>query len=313
MLRLPYSWRKVEEKKSLIPHFGGVRYYADCFFENLYIRYAKLPTRGIYMGAVRDEKVIVSLTTFPARIDACFYAIKSLMLQTYQADRIVLWLAKEQFEDSSLLKNFSPLISSGLEIRYCDDLKSHKKYYYALQEQKPDEHVITFDDDIVYEKDAIEKLVIKHKQFPDAIVCNRGHYMPLAQDRLEPYRKWTLQYEQGVDAPIMAIMPSTGDGCLYPYGCMPLSTFDIKLMKANAWSADDIWMRFNSLNNGIKVVRTRKETAALCNVYSSQREALRDQNDGMGENQRTVDRLLRLFPNTERILAEDFIASNNVD
>lgn len=305
MLRLPYNWRKIEEKKSLIPHLGGARYYVDCFLENLFIKNAKLPEHGTYTGTVREKRIIVSLTTFPARIDACFFAVKSLMLQTVQADKIVLWLAKEQFKDSAALEKLAPLIDIGLEIRYCEDLRSHKKYYYALQEQTPDELVITFDDDIVYEKDAIEKLMKKHNQFPNAIVCNRGHYMPLAQGRLEPYRRWALRFEQGVDKPIMAIMPSTGAGCLYPCGCMPKSTFDIRRIKENAWSADDIWMRFNSLNNGIKVVRTRKEIASLCNVYSSQREALRNQNDGQGENQRTVDRLLKLFPETEKILSDD--------
>lgn len=298
MIRLPYSWRKTEGKRGKIPHMGGLRYLFDCFFENLFIRLAITPKTGVYKGKERKEKVIVSLTTFPARIDACFYAIKSLMIQSVKADRIVLWLAKSQFENFKLPKKFEKLVSAGLEIQYCDDLRSHKKYYYSLKNQKSDELVITFDDDIIYEGDALEKLINKHNEFPNAIVCNRGRIMPLKNGKLAPYKDWNLYFDLGLDKPDMPIMPSTGAGCLYPYGCMPESTFDVDLMKENAFSADDLWMRFNSINAGVKVVRTKKEVKTLCNVYSSQAEALTDFNDLQGENQRTIERLLKLFPNT---------------
>ena len=305
MLRLPYRFRKIEEKQSVIPHIGGLRYYLDSYLENFYIRQASIPQSGIYTGPKRQEQSIISLTSFPGRIEACCYAIKSLMIQTYQADKIVLWLSSEQFRATSLPEGMKPLIDAGLEIRYCDDLRSHKKYFYALQEQNVHELIITFDDDIIYEKDAIEKLINKHLQFPDAIVCNRGHHIRMNGDRLMPYNKWELLFEDGVDKPAMAVMPSTGAGCLYPYGCMPKSTFDLELIRQNAWTADDIWMRFNSINNHVKVVRTRKNVATLCNVADSQKEALRIQNDVQGENQKTVDRLLKLFPNTEMILSNE--------
>lgn len=302
MLRLPYFWRKTEDKKGIIPHAGGFRYYLDCFFENVFIRFSRLPRTGINKTEEREEKVTVSLTTFPARIDACFYAIKSLMIQSVKADRIVLWLAKSQFEDNSIPEKYSKLVNAGLEIEYCDDLRSHKKYYYALKNQKGNEVVITFDDDIIYEKDAIEKLIIKHKEFPEAIVCNRGHYMPLVNGKLLPYKKWGLYFSEGIDKPVMPIMPSTGAGCLYPYGCMPESTFDIEKIKENAFTADDLWMRFNSISGGIKVVRTRKKVKTLCNVYLSQREALTNGNDLGGENQRVIERLLKLFPDTVSLI-----------
>ena len=37
----------------------------------------------------------------------------------------------------------------GLTIRFCEDLKAHKKYYYAFKEY-PDDIVITVDDDVIY-------------------------------------------------------------------------------------------------------------------------------------------------------------------
>lgn len=306
MIRWPYKWRKKEGCPFKIPHLAGAIYKWDCFVENVYIKTAKLPVSGVWKGAKRDKKLIVSLTTFPARIDACYYAIKSLMLQKYQADRIVLWLAESQFPDRILPKKYAELISRGLEIRYCEDLRSHKKYYYALQEQKEDELVATFDDDIVYEADALLKLMKKHYEYPDCVVCNRAHYITIGNGKLEAYKKWKICSAEGVEKPSARLMPSTGAGCLYPYGVMPESTFEIEKIKEKAFTADDIWMCYNRIANNVLAIKTKHKIAILCNVSNSQAEALTTINDIGGENQRIIDKLNEIFPDVERKLL-DFI------
>lgn len=296
MIRLPYKWRRPEGVKSGIPKLRILHYKFDCLAENLYIRLARLPDSGINLDE-REERVIVSLTSFPARIHKVYYAIKSLMLQTYKADEIILWLSESQFPERKLPENFKYLTDRGLTIRWCDDLRSHKKYFYVLQEQKDNEVVITYDDDIIYEADSIEKLMVSHKQYPDCIICNRGHEIVFDNEgNLTEYKHWSIHSPIGVSEPTMYLVPSTGNGCLYPYSAMPSVTFDWEKAKANAYSADDIWMRFCSLSNGIKVVKTRETIAILCNVWGSQKERLTQLNDINGENQRVLERLLVLFP-----------------
>ncbi len=296
MLRWPYGWRKKEGCPFKIPHLAGAIYAWDCFAENFYIKHAWLPRSGVWQGEKRGETLTVSLTTFPARMDACYFAIKSLMLQDYQADRIVLWLAESQFADKKLPPQYEDLISRGLEIRYCDDLRSHKKYFYALQEQKENELVVTFDDDIIYEKDALSKLMRAHLQYPRAVICNRGHHVTSENGEICTYKKWKICSPEGVGEPSVKIMPSTGAGCLYPYGVMPATTFDLALIREYAFTADDIWMLFNRLSVDVPVVKTREKNAILCNVSHSQSEALTVLNDIGGENERTIERLRELFP-----------------
>ncbi len=303
MIRWPYNWRKKEACPTKIPHMGGVMYRWDCLMENLYIKTAALPKCGINQES-RKETITVSLTTFPARIHQCYYTIKSLMLQTYKADAIVLWLAEEQFPKRELPPQYDQLIRAGLTVRFCEDLRSHKKYFYALQEQKPNELVVTFDDDIIYEADAIEKVVKMHQKYPDCIICNRGFQMLTENGQLLPYSKWKLCSPVGVGVPVYDIMPSTGAGCLYPYRVMPESAFDIKKAKEVAWTADDLWMRFNSLDAGVRVVKTREKNATLCNVRGSQKEALTYVNNLENENQKTIERLLMLFPETAKKCSE---------
>lgn len=296
MIRLPYKWRRPEGVKSGIPKLRILHYKLDCLLENLYIRLARLPDSGVN-HTERDERVIVSLTSFPARIHKVYYAIKSLMLQTYKADEIILWLSESQFPERKLPENFKYLTDRGLTIRWCDDLRSHKKYFYILQEQKSDEVVITYDDDLIYEKDSIEKLVKSHERYPDCIICNRGHEIVFNEDgSLTEYKNWSIHSPIGVSEPTLYLVPSTGNGCLYPYGAMPPVTFDWEKAKANAYSADDIWMRFCSLSNNVKVVKTLETIAILVNVWGSQKERLTQLNDINGENQRVLERLLLLFP-----------------
>jgi hypothetical protein len=77
---------------------------------------------------------------------------------------------------------------------------------------------------------------------------------------------------------------------------MPETTFNIELIKKNAYTADDIWMCFNRTVAGIPAVKTREKNAILCNVKNSQKEALTTINDIGEGNQRTIECLLELFP-----------------
>ncbi len=299
MIRLPYKMRRPEGVRNGIPGLRGLHYKLDCIAENIFIRMAKLPENGINRTEKREETVTLSLTSFPARIEKAYYAIKSLMIQSYKADRIVLWLAESQFPERKLPANFDKLIERGLTVRWCEDLRSHKKYHYALQEQRKDELVITYDDDIIYEYDSVEKLIKAHSVHKDCIICNRGHDIRFDTDgKLLPYKDWKVHSSTGVDNPTYDLMPSTGNGCLYPFGCMPPVTFDWNTAKENALTADDIWMRFCSLQNNTQIVKTKETIATLCIVFGSQRERLTQVNDIEGENQRVIERLLRLFPET---------------
>ncbi len=50
---------------------------------------------------IRDNgltnKIIISLTSFPERMDEIHYALYSLLTQTFKPDMLVLWLGEEQF------------------------------------------------------------------------------------------------------------------------------------------------------------------------------------------------------------------------
>lgn len=272
MIRQPNFIRKPEGVG--IPVLRRYHYKFDMWWQNKYIKSKELPPHPLNTEK-RPYRIVASMTSFPARIHYVEYAIKSLMLQTVKPDRIILWLASEQFPDSKIPESLEKMKEYGLEIRFCDDLKSHKKYYYAMQEQAEDELLITYDDDIIYEYNSIEKLVKTFKKFPDCVICNRAEaFCRDDMGKITPYKSWEVLSNEGVQNPSSMLMPSTGAGCLYPYKILNERVFNREEIEEYAATTDDLWIGFNCLYSNVKIVKTTKYMPTLCTVNSSQTENL---------------------------------------
>ena len=254
MIRQPNFIRKPEGVG--IPVLRRYHYKLDMWWQNKYIKSKKLPPHPLNTEN-RPYKIVASLTSFPARIHCVEYAIKSLMLQTVKPDRIILWLASEQFPDNKIPDSLEKMKEYGLEIRFCDDLKSHKKYYYAMQEQSEDELLITYDEDIIYEYNSIEKLVTTFEKFPDYVICNRAQAFHRDNSgKFAPYKSWKVLSNEGVQNPSSMLMPSTGAGCLYPYKILNERVFNREDIEKYAATTDDLWIGFICLYSNVKIVKT---------------------------------------------------------
>ncbi len=280
-----------------VPYFGGRWYQFISRIERRLVR--RIPVKGLKLNDTeRPEKIIVSLTSFPARIEVAGQAIKTLFRQTVKPDRIVLFLAAEQFPERKLPPLLVELQQCGLEIRFCgENLRAHKKYHYILQEQKENELVITYDDDLIYPENSVELLFCKHKKYPDCIIANRGGCAEFDFHGVLPYAGWNLYKNEGVDIPSTRIFPSTGGGVLYPFGSVNKEAFNVENMKRCAFSADDLWMRFMSALNNTKVVKSRKYHRTFTTLENSQTESLQVENCLGGGNDIAIANLCREYPN----------------
>ena len=294
MFRVPDWAKKPEDLK--LPYIERVWRKAIEKSENKYIKSFKI-TENMLNTEKREQKIIFSVASFPDRIETVSGPIKSLMLQSVKPDMIILWLACEQFPDRKLPEELETLQQYGLTVRYCeDDLKAHKKYYYCMQEF-PDSIIVTFDDDIIYGKDVVKRLIKKHEQFPDCIVTDSARLMALGSDgNVLPYIKWKRVSPVGVNEPSMKLMALTGSGCLYPPGIMPKSTFDKELLKELAFSADDLWMKYNELLADIPVIKAYKNHRIFISSHTGPTASLSDVNWLEGGNDKTVNALLTRSP-----------------
>lgn len=244
-----------------------------------------------YNENINNNKIIVSLTSFPARIDYVWICIESLFRQSVQPDKIILWLAHSQFDGiESLPKQLIDQQKKGLIIKFCDDLRSHKKYFYSFKEY-PSDVVITVDDDVFYPSNAIEKLIELHRIYPNAICCNRGHVIKLSKNnQIAPYEEWVKNNVE-IEKPSLLLCPTGVGGVLYPPDSVHEEVFNEKNIKDLCFFADDIWLKFMSLKKRTKVVRSKDFPQVLFTITSAQKESLAKINVDNGKNDEQLKNL----------------------
>ena len=136
-------WAKATKRQINVNRMLGVA--ANALYP-IYCAWSPLPKQRTTQG----ERMVVSLTTFPLRIGKVHLTIQSILRQSRPADRILLWLSKEEFpEEAQLPANLLRLKEKGLDIRFCDNIRSFKKVFYTAQEFENDV-IVTADDDALY-------------------------------------------------------------------------------------------------------------------------------------------------------------------
>lgn len=251
----------------------------------------------------RKEVVIASLTSFPARIGYVQYAIKSLMIQTYKPDRIVLSLSENQFPGRKLPDEIESLRNYGLEIYWTKDYYGHKKYKHLVEQQKENELVITFDDDIVYSPLCIERLVKKHQQYPGCLVCERAQAINVRNDKLYNPGRWDTISDVGVKVPSYSLNPSPGGGCLIPYGVFHEDATDEEKFTRLAYKNDDLWYMFMCANNHTKIIKTRKYHKTFSLIQGSQVVQMATENVQQCKNVEVMHELIKEYPDAWKRIA----------
>lgn len=234
---------------------GGRNYFYKKFFR-FFIKLifnTLIPYYYVFFNKpiVNKVSVVVSLTTFPKRIGKTWIVVQSLLRQTKPPKKIVLTLSRLQFPSENVLpKKLLELCSEGLEILWTDDdLRSHKKYYYVMQKYS-DDIVVTVDDDFIYEKRMLEKLLDFHEKYPKCVITHLG----LKKKGIN-YHDWENLFFKSV-GPTNDIMPLGGSGVLYPPNSLHPDAFNKDLIKQLCPLADDIWLNSMVVLNSIKVVKT---------------------------------------------------------
>ena len=238
-----------------IPILGGWLYQLLSKRARRHIK--KIPFGKLSLNDVpRRMKLVCTPTTFPDRIDSVQYTIKSLFNQSMKPDRIVLWLAESEFKDFEFPESIKQLQKRGLELRYCENYFGHKRYYKMIDEQKEDELIVMFDDDIIFPYYLLERLYGKWLEFPDCVICDRGQVLTFeGNDVLNPGR-WSSISNVGLDEPSYRILASPGGGCLFPPHAFYKDANNTDIINKYALKTGDIWLMFMAVQNDTKIIRT---------------------------------------------------------
>lgn len=243
----------------------------------------------------RKRKLIVSLTSFPARINKVWLPIESILRQTIKPDAIFLCLYKGEFNGKeSLPVSLLRQKKRGLQIIFCtENLIPHMKYFYTMSEF-PDADIITIDDDVFYPPDLIEKHERWNLMYPGSIICPVTRKMRIHNSSLRPYSEW--DYVRINTKPSMQNLTMGVGSAFYPAGSVNQEVFNSEILKELSLWADDLWLKIMSFKNNTGVVSMAGEYSRFfIPVIHKKTSQLMDSNIGEGRNDKIFSDLLRHY------------------
>lgn len=295
-----YFYASVRNRNKYLTRF---RWYAlerfmICALANVCLPvYFRLTRRNKAYGLpdpIKEKKrIIVSLTSFPARIGKVWLVIECLLRQSRKPDMIVLWLSEEQFPSLSALPGtLLKLRERGLRIELRKgDLRSHKKYCYSFTEY-PEDIIITADDDIFYPSSMIESLILTQEKYPQAVICRYAWKMRKDNDgKLLPYVQWVKRNNDS--APSFDTFFGSGGGTVFS---QPLykDLCDKCLSGKLCPTADDVWLNAMCRLAGIPV-KCVDESCAVLPVLNKRAMNLFLTNMEDGGNDRQIEAVRKYY------------------
>lgn len=276
--------------------FFGIKF---CKKYNVEINLKEVTELGV-TEEKRARQVIISLTTFPARINTVYKTISTLLQQTIKPDRVVLWLASEQFKDKILPENLIRLQEYGLEIKWTEkDIRSFKKLIPSLKEF-PEDIIITADDDIFYPDDFVENLYNAYLENPEYIHANRAFMVKKKLNGRLYIKSRNYQYNSSY-LPSFRNELMSGYGTLFPPHSLSDIAIDDSIFMKVMPTNDDIWAWGMAVLNGTKImVNKNGYKLKLLEDRTVQQFALKDMNRNdttVGMSGRDgVNKMCELYP-----------------
>ena len=253
----------------------------------------------------RNRKIIVSLTTFPARIHKVHKTIENLLTQTIKPDKLILWLSEKEFpnKEAGLPENLLRLKEYGLTIGWCEYMRSYQKLVPTLMEY-PNDIIITFDDDFYYPANIIEDLYVSYLKEPKVIHSHRiwrgnlvGDYMKLNSNKSMFMNKYPI--------PSYFNFLMGYGGVLYPPNALNNEVLNIKKFKELVPTHDDVWLWAMSVLGKTKTKQVNGFDMSIDSIEDTQQFGLCNINKKNSEGIDTEEgynKIIKAYPEIRDIL-----------
>lgn len=265
------------------------------------------------LNELYKKNIIVSLTSYPARINAVSETIKSILTQSFIPSKIVLWLADEQFpmKEKDLPTELLSLKDKGLSIEWCEDIRSYKKLIPSLI-RYANKIIVTADDDVIYDKNWLSQLVMTHIEFPNDIICHRAHKIVFDDsENFSSYKSWEKEFKSNHSSSEY-LFTGVG-GVLYPVGSLYQDTIDKNLFLNICPHGDDLWFWAMSVLQGTKIRIVKDSCFKIDFVPGTQDVALWIRNVQKNGNDVMLQALDKYYPEIKNKLQEKKFSTGNLE
>ena len=249
--------------------------------------------------AIEEKKhadIIVSFTSFPARINNVWQVVECMRRQTYQPKKVYLWLSKEQFPAPDSIPQSLRRMENGMfQIRMVDgDLRSYKKFFY-ISKESPDSLVFLIDDDVYYDTHLLERVMKAHEKWPEAVICNYGYHIGRDENgNLWPYKSWTHEWDNSTAKDLFF---GSGGGTLFCPSELYSDLTDMDKAQRLCPIADDIWLNAMTRLAGKKIVML-KNGGDVLPIFNKNNVELFRQNQLQSKNDEQIEAINKYYQKT---------------
>ena len=206
----------------------------------------------LFAGKIRlDENtaknVIVSLTSYGARLTELKYTLYSLITQTVHPEKIIVNIAFD--DEPRITPELRQFEKYGVEFYLTEDLRSYKKLVPTAI-RFPEKAIVTCDDDIFFQKNWLQILLSESESYPGEIIS----HLTYKNERIKCY----LELENDVPRPKLSAIVLGGGGCLYPPTPFHKDLCNKEHFMNLAPTADDFWFSLMALLKGTKIRSPKK-------------------------------------------------------
>lgn len=196
---------------------------------------------------------VVSLTTYGQRLAGVHYTIESIGSGTCRPSRMMLWIGHDLLA-TGLPEPLQRLLRRGLEVHGCHDLGPHTKYFHAMNSVPGNRPLVTADDDILYPRNWLARLVAPAARGPRLVHCHRAHVMTFEADgRLALYESWPACHST---TPSFRHFLTGVGGVIHPPAMQEVVRAAGDAFMACCPRQDDIWLTAVAFRAGIKIRQT---------------------------------------------------------
>lgn len=268
----------------------------SCFFSS-YLHGLNLARRRVHDSG--NGHLIVSLTTHPPRIHDVHLTIESILSQQISGFEVHLYISRKDMDVIGRLPaTLQRQAGRGVKIIInAEDYRSYDKLVHALKAH-PEATIVTADDDVIYPRDWLSRLLEGSGQYPDCIICHRGHLLRESSPGSGRicYKTSRACIKAPINAPLFNLMPTGNGGVLYPPGSLDPMAVDPTAFQALAPNADDIWFKMASLKQGTRCFRINPYNIDFLPTRAAHHQPLHKENvKGDGNNQK-FDHCLKSYP-----------------
>ncbi|HYI51828.1 MAG TPA: hypothetical protein VEX42_09660 [Microbacterium sp.] len=224
---------------------------------------------------------VVSLTTYGPRTRMSFLAIESIARGSLTPSRTILWLDEpEAFH--SLPRSLRRLQRRGLEVRLTENFGPHTKYFPFIEETAEfTGPLVTADDDTIYPRSWLERLVAENRKTPEHIVCYRARRVQIHGGAFTAYATWELSESA---EPSYLNMFTAVSGIIHPVKILEALRERGRTFLDCTPSNDDVWIHNTAVRTGTRVRVIDGESRTFPLIDGTQDDALWFTNLSEGRN-----------------------------